>query len=359
MATDTRLQIALLTGLLTVPAVVLAAAPAPQESTDSQEYRAPAGGSNTRSLAFGFVVDPERKTIRTTTGAAHWWTKDARITATDTEPRKLKKDVELSITEREDLWNHEDSRLTVLAKFKNETKSQIYLQGFFFEKNEELTTEGVILNPDAEIPEIRDTLIVYKEDLGNDGILDPGEETSILEFEVDYGAVLAASGCRYVQYTFYGRYDCPPGEDPGFDFYVDAYAKVQKTDKPPCEECCKPCRGCADGQDMSFDGCSDLEVSPHSGELTYSAVDLEISGRGFNWRFERSYRSIGTLDGTPGSGPLGYGWEINYSRRLVEVNPRNLGQLLPIVPSAELGDVVDVNGQGRADLYSSDSDGNY
>lgn len=69
----------------------------------------------------------------------------------------------------------------------------------------------------------------------------------------------------------------------------------------------------------------------HTGELTQDAVDLEIPGRGFNWRFERRYRSGMNYDG-----PMGQGWDFNLNRRLiVETN----------------GDVLRVDGLGRVDRY--------
>jgi YD repeat-containing protein len=69
----------------------------------------------------------------------------------------------------------------------------------------------------------------------------------------------------------------------------------------------------------------------HTGELTQHAVDLAIPGRGMDWQFERRYRSGMSYDG-----PLGQGWEFNYNRRLaVQAN----------------GDVLCVNGLGRADRY--------
>jgi YD repeat-containing protein len=68
-----------------------------------------------------------------------------------------------------------------------------------------------------------------------------------------------------------------------------------------------------------------------TGELVQRAVDLEIPGRGFNWRLERAYRSGMNYDG-----PLGRGWEFTQNRRLVvQTN----------------GNVLRVDGSGRADLY--------
>ena len=69
----------------------------------------------------------------------------------------------------------------------------------------------------------------------------------------------------------------------------------------------------------------------HSGEFVQRAVDLEIRGRGFNWKFERRYRS-----GVNFHGPLGHNWEFNYNRRLfVEAD----------------GSVLRMDGAGRADRY--------
>jgi RHS repeat-associated protein len=69
----------------------------------------------------------------------------------------------------------------------------------------------------------------------------------------------------------------------------------------------------------------------HNGEFIQHVVDLEIPGRGFNWRMERKYRS-----GIEFDGPLGHNWEFNYNRRLVvETN----------------GNVLRMDGYGRADRY--------
>jgi YD repeat-containing protein len=69
-----------------------------------------------------------------------------------------------------------------------------------------------------------------------------------------------------------------------------------------------------------------------TGELVQSAVDLSIPGVGFDWRFERHYRS-----GMNYNGPLGQGWDFSQNRRLV-VQPD--------------GDVKRIGGDGRTDLYS-------
>jgi RHS repeat-associated protein len=69
----------------------------------------------------------------------------------------------------------------------------------------------------------------------------------------------------------------------------------------------------------------------HNGEFSHYTADLEIPGRGFNWKLERKYRS-----GVIFNGPLGHGWEFNYNRRLfVEAN----------------GSVIRMDGLGRADRY--------
>ena len=77
----------------------------------------------------------------------------------------------------------------------------------------------------------------------------------------------------------------------------------------------------------------------HTGELTQDAVDLEIPGRGFNWRFERRYRS-----GMGYDGPMGQGWDFNYNRRL-------------IVETS--GHVLCINGLGRADRYLLNTNGTF
>lgn len=69
----------------------------------------------------------------------------------------------------------------------------------------------------------------------------------------------------------------------------------------------------------------------HNGEFNHMVTDLEIPGRGFNWKFERKYRS-----GVIFEGPLGHNWEFNYNRRLF-VQPD--------------GAVVRMDGYGRADRY--------
>jgi YD repeat-containing protein len=99
---------------------------------------------------------------------------------------------------------------------------------------------------------------------------------------------------------------------------------------------------------------SDLGVYLHSGELWLHAVDLEIPGRGFNWKFERTYRSGILLTGT-----LGFNWEFNYDRRLMEVTQVNLEAARAIFPQAKVGDVIRADGYGRSDLYVRNPDGSY
>ncbi len=70
----------------------------------------------------------------------------------------------------------------------------------------------------------------------------------------------------------------------------------------------------------------------HNGEFFLYEVDLEIKGRGFNWKFERKYRS-----GINFEGPLGHNWEFNYNRRLF---------------IEDSGHVLRMDGYGRADRYN-------
>jgi RHS repeat-associated protein len=69
----------------------------------------------------------------------------------------------------------------------------------------------------------------------------------------------------------------------------------------------------------------------HNGEFFLYQVDLEIKGRGFNWKFERKYRS-----GIKFEGPLGHNWEFNYNRRLFIETDSN---------------ILRMDGYGRADRY--------
>ncbi|MDA2930890.1 DUF6531 domain-containing protein, partial [Acidobacteria bacterium AH-259-O06] len=71
----------------------------------------------------------------------------------------------------------------------------------------------------------------------------------------------------------------------------------------------------------------------HSGEFFYRVTDLSIPGRGFPFRFVRTYRSGSTYDG-----PLGFGWDFNYNARLQETTEG----------------IVRFDGTGRRDLYRFD-----
>lgn len=77
-----------------------------------------------------------------------------------------------------------------------------------------------------------------------------------------------------------------------------------------------------------------FSVFLHNGEFYHSATDLEIPGRGFNWKFERYYRN-----GIIFEGPLGNNWEFNYNRRLY------------VAPD---GRVIRMDGYGRGDWYDLD-----
>ncbi|MDA8017399.1 MAG: DUF6531 domain-containing protein [Thermoanaerobaculia bacterium] len=77
----------------------------------------------------------------------------------------------------------------------------------------------------------------------------------------------------------------------------------------------------------------------HSGEVSNTAVDFTIAGRGLNFALVRTYRSQ-----TLGSGPLGPGWDHNYRQRL---------RLLPT------GDVDHFDGRGRRETFRLQPDGSY
>jgi RHS repeat-associated protein len=112
--------------------------------------------------------------------------------------------------------------------------------------------------------------------------------------------------------------------------------------------------GCPDGAHTSFtaERCAGggvylgtkedtglASVYLHNGEFFLQEVDLEIPGRGFNWKFERSYRS-----GIIFNGPLGQNWEFNYNRRLF------------VMPG---GAVLRMDGFARTDAYTPNGDGRY
>jgi RHS repeat-associated protein len=115
-----------------------------------------------------------------------------------------------------------------------------------------------------------------------------------------------------------------------------------------------PC-GCHDGSRTSFTAtecarCGEVglydvandtggkTVYLHNGEFTHHVVDLEIPGRGFNWRLARSFRS-----GMNFNGPLGHNWEFNYNRRLFTM----------------AGGVLRMDGFARADAYLPRGDGTF
>jgi len=95
---------------------------------------------------------------------------------------------------------------------------------------------------------------------------------------------------------------------------------------PPCTKCKKTGPYVGIMQDAGSQ-----TVLLHTGEFFLRTVDLEIPGRGSNWKLERTYRSGITFDG-----PLGHNWEFNYNRRLF------------VEPS---GSVTRMDGSGRADRY--------
>ncbi len=120
----------------------------------------------------------------------------------------------------------------------------------------------------------------------------------------------------------------------------------------PCPEIV-PCEGPSCGAVAQDAG---DPVYLHSGELFLYEVDLRIPGRGFDWTFERKYRSGALFDG-----PLGHNWDFNYNRRLVEVTDNNV-DLIPVKNAntgPQPGDVIRMDGFGRNDVYRQQPDGSY
>jgi len=101
---------------------------------------------------------------------------------------------------------------------------------------------------------------------------------------------------------------------------------IRQTMMKDCECSCEVEDLHETAQDTGF-----KHLTLHDGQFILQTVDLEIPGRGFPWKFERTYRSGVLFDG-----PLGHNWEFNYNRRLfVEAD----------------GSVLRMDGYGRADRY--------
>lgn len=125
-----------------------------------------------------------------------------------------------------------------------------------------------------------------------------------------------------------------------------------------CGSCCPSGTSFVPLQDTGFAQASGGSgVYLHSGEFFVHQVDLEIPGRGFNWKFERKYRS-----GIASQGALGNNWSFNYERRLVVVDGQldlSDGGRLPLAVEARPGDVFRLDGLGRVDRYRRNPDGSY
>ncbi|MDA1015349.1 MAG: DUF6531 domain-containing protein [Planctomycetota bacterium] len=97
-----------------------------------------------------------------------------------------------------------------------------------------------------------------------------------------------------------------------------------------------------------------MSVQLHSGEYAETVTDLEIPGRGFNWKFERTYRSGANFETA-----LGQSWDFADNRRIVEAGADNTDRLRLTYASIEAGDVVRLDGKGRMDLYELQADGTF
>ncbi|MFP6768693.1 MAG: DUF6531 domain-containing protein, partial [Planctomycetaceae bacterium] len=134
-------------------------------------------------------------------------------------------------------------------------------------------------------------------------------------------------------------------DDLANSFVVENTSQISPVQNPAGRTPCEPCQTHVDAGDTVF---------LHSGELYLDRVDLEIPGRGFDWRFHRKYRS-----GIAFEGPLGHGWEHNYNRRLVVADSNNLAVVQLAFPRAKVDDVARMDGHGRSDLYQSNGDDSY
>lgn len=114
------------------------------------------------------------------------------------------------------------------------------------------------------------------------------------------------------------------------------------------EEVCPKCETIGDFGGIVQDS-GPNSVLLHSGEFHLREVDLSIPGRGFDWQLSRTYRS-----GITHEGPLGHNWELNYDRRLVTVTEENKDLIGDSFGEIQPGDVIRMDGDGRADLYAVD-----
>ncbi len=133
-----------------------------------------------------------------------------------------------------------------------------------------------------------------------------------------------------------------------------AVALYVPTGTPATPRCCNVGSYSGLGQSSGFAYGSGAGVYLHSGEFYVFESDLEIPGRGFNWKLERKYRS-----GVIADGPLGHNWSFNYQQRLVVVSARNANLARPATGTAAFGDVLRVGGYGRVDRYRRNGDGTY
>jgi RHS repeat-associated protein len=95
-------------------------------------------------------------------------------------------------------------------------------------------------------------------------------------------------------------------------------------------------------------------VALYDGSVTMQMTSLEVPGRGMDWALTLTYRSDVQSDGA-----VGEKWEMNYDRRLEVVDSANLSTFQTAFPSAKIGDVDLIDGDGRDDLYVLNPDGSY
>jgi RHS repeat-associated protein len=92
----------------------------------------------------------------------------------------------------------------------------------------------------------------------------------------------------------------------------------------------------------------------HDGESYQTITGPVIAGQGLNYQFVAVYRS-----GVQFNGPLGNNWTLQDDASLRVVTAQNLAEILLTFDEAEVGDVVRLTGDNRADLYVRNADGSY
>jgi YD repeat-containing protein len=132
-------------------------------------------------------------------------------------------------------------------------------------------------------------------------------------------------------------------------------------DRPPTNDVSpttpsSPGCGCGTGASSSSTTRPDFgdNVNGYNGSVFERMVFSLWSSRGFDPTITLTYQSDLFYTSC-----LGFGWEMSGNRRLEVVSAANLSKFQMVFPSAKVGDVDQIDGYGRDDLYVLNNDGSY